>query len=73
MKSFSGTVQMKAMGWYFLVALFAMLLQNGSTLYVSRISLINKRHYVEFFDLSSLFFFLAFEPVSDMTSVSMKS
>lgn len=56
MKSFGGTVQMKAMGWYFLVALFAMLLQNGSTLYVSRISLINKRHYVELFDLSSLFF-----------------
>ena len=50
-------VQMKAMGWQFLVALFAMLLQNGSTLYVSRIILINKRHHLELFDLSSLFFF----------------
>lgn len=50
-------VQMKAMGWQFLVALFAMLLQNGSTLYVSRIILKNKRHHLELFDLSSLFFF----------------
>lgn len=54
------------MGWYFLVALFAMLLQNGSTFFVSRISLINKGHDVELFDLSSLLFFLAFEPVSDI-------
>ena len=48
------------MGWYFLVVLFAMLLQNGSTAYVSRINLVNKRHYVKLFDHFSLLFFFLF-------------